>query len=120
MKNRGAPAQPEPMKQSGFADDSYLETPFMNDDQKWLEAAAGIQEDIRYLEAALRSCSGDESRSGIVNDIEYLKVAWAVYRKNAVSAVPWPSPDDLFCIQTLPCGPQQISTGTRHDFRIAS
>jgi len=53
----------------------------MDDRQKWMEAAAGIEQDI-----------------------EYLRVALAVYRKNAENGVPWPSPDDLYCIQTMTYG----------------
>jgi hypothetical protein len=91
----------------------------MNDDQKWLEAAAGIQEDIHYVEMALRSSARDLAHIGLEKDIQHLKVALSVYRRNAAAGMPWPSPDDLFCIQAVPCGPQQISTGTRRDFKTA-
>lgn len=92
----------------------------MDDDQKWLEAAAGIQEDIYYLQAALKGCYANDAQPGIENDIQCLTMALAVYRKNAAAGVPWPSPDDLFCIQSLPHGAQQISTATRRDFKVVS
>jgi hypothetical protein len=89
----------------------------MNDDQKWLEAAAGIEQDILYLKAASQA---GKMLHGMEKEIEYLKVALAVYRKNAAAGVPWPSPDDLFCISPASCVPLQVSTGMRCDFKIAS
>jgi hypothetical protein len=68
----------------------------MDDSQKWLEAAAGIEQDLEYLKFEL-------TRS----DIAQLQLALALYRKNSKSGVPWPSPDDLYCIQGLPSGAQQ-------------
>lgn len=91
----------------------------MDDDQKWLEAAAGIEQDILYLKAALRA-SRNQAARGLEEDIEHLKLALAVYRKNASAGVAWPSPDDLFCISSFSCGPQQFSTAMRHDFKTAS
>jgi hypothetical protein len=88
----------------------------MNDDQKWLEAAAGIEQDIVYLRNAAAKNGGLLS---FVNDIERLKIALAVYRRNASTGVPWPSPDDLFCIDSF-SSPQEVSTAMRRDFKLAS
>lgn len=89
----------------------------MNDDQKWLEAAAGIEQDIFYLKAALQSAQSCVAIS-LAKDIERLQVALAVYQKNASTGVPWPSPDDLFCINLF-SSPQQVSTAMRRDFKFA-
>jgi hypothetical protein len=81
----------------------------MDDAQKWLEAAAGIEQDLEYLRNDLAE-----------SDIEQLKIALAMYRGNAASGAPWPSPDDLFCIERLRCGSETlIATETRRDFKLA-
>ncbi|HZU33594.1 MAG TPA: hypothetical protein VFB79_20940 [Candidatus Angelobacter sp.] len=82
----------------------------MDDNQKWLLAAAGLEEDIRYLKAA--------SLTGLEKDIQQLRMALAVYKKNAATGVAWPSPDDLYCIQALPYG-ARVATATRRDFKTA-
>ena len=84
----------------------------MHDQEKWLEAAAGLEQDILYLENALRAA---EYQAGLelANDIERLKIAVAIYQKNAATGVRWPSPDDLFCISAA------CSTNMRRDFRLA-
>jgi hypothetical protein len=87
----------------------------MDDDQKWLEAAAGIEQDILYLRTACAKSGGALSLS---KDIERLKIALAVYRSNASTGVPWPSPDDLFCIDSF-SSPQKVSTAMRRDFKLA-
>lgn len=75
----------------------------MDDSQKWLEAAAGIEQDLEYLKSALSP-----------EDLKQLRVALALYRQNAAADVPWPSPDDLYCIRPLPAGRQQrITVETR-------
>jgi hypothetical protein len=91
----------------------------MDDDQKWLEAAAGIEQDIGYLKAAIGSSLMSGIHSMLEQDIQRLKTVLSVYRKNAAKGIAWPRPDDLFCIQTLPYGAQQISTATRRDFKTA-
>lgn len=91
----------------------------MNDDQKWLEAAAGIQEDIHYLEMALKVLHKQVPPSGIEKDVQRLRMALAVYRKNAAAGVPWPSPDQIYCIHALPFGSQQGSTRMRCEFNSA-
>jgi hypothetical protein len=75
----------------------------MDDNQKWLEAAAGLAQDLEYLKSALSPA-----------DLHNLRTAMAIYRTNAEKGVPWPSPDTLFCIQKLHAGSQkQISTQVR-------
>ncbi|HKT49364.1 MAG TPA: hypothetical protein VJV96_03665 [Candidatus Angelobacter sp.] len=81
----------------------------MDDYQKWLEAAAGIEEDIQYLKASLNT-----------RDLGSLQTALAVYLKNACTGVAWPRPDDLYCIQEL--GPESqrvVATATRPDYKLA-
>jgi hypothetical protein len=88
----------------------------MDDDQKWLEAAAGIEQDIGYLKAAMNA----SALSDLELDIQRLKTVLSVYRKNAAKGVSWPKPDDLFCIQAIPHGARQVATATRRDFKIAA
>ncbi|HEX2327944.1 MAG TPA: hypothetical protein VHN74_04430 [Candidatus Angelobacter sp.] len=75
----------------------------MNDNQKWLEAAAGLAQDMEYLKGALSPA-----------DRQNLQMAMTVYRQNAKNGVPWPSPDTLYCIQNLHMGSKmQLSTAVR-------
>jgi hypothetical protein len=92
----------------------------MDDDQKWLEAAAAIEQDIHYLKAALREGKRNGIPSGLEQEILQLKVILGVYRKNAAHRVVFPHPDDLYCISTLPHSAQAASTATRRDYRIAA
>ena len=92
----------------------------MDDDQKWLEAAAAIEQDIHYLKAAMGEGKRNGIPSGLEQEILQLKVVLGVYRKNAAHGVVFPHPDDLYCISTLPHGVQAASTATRRDYRIAS
>lgn len=89
----------------------------MDDNQKWLLAAAGIEEDISYLRAAMLSGQWNIA-SDLNQDIQQLKAVLSVYRKNAAKGVAWPKPDDLFCIQTLPYN-KQASTAMRKSFKFA-
>jgi len=89
----------------------------MDDHQKWLEAAAGLEQDILYLEAAHRDAEA-RATSDLARDLERLRVALSVYQKNAATGAPWPSPDDLFCINSF-SSPKQVSTAMRRDFRLA-
>jgi hypothetical protein len=89
----------------------------MNDDEKWLEAAAGLEQDILYLKAALQTGTNDSEQS-LMKGIERLQTALAVYKRNAAAGIPWPSPDDLFCIRALSCA--QVTTGIRRYFKFAS
>lgn len=92
----------------------------MDDDQKWLEAAAAIEQDIHYLKAAM----GEGKRNGIPSSLEQeilqLKVVLGVYRKNATHGVVFPRPDDLYCISALPHSAQAASTAIRRDYKVAS
>ena len=87
----------------------------MNDDQKWLEAAIALEQDILYLKSASRASDVPEV---LEKEIECLRVALAVYKKNATAGVAWPSPDDLFCIHTLPSATPQIATSMRRDYKF--
>jgi hypothetical protein len=81
----------------------------MNDYQKWLEAAAGIAQDIEYLKQSLNQ-----------QDLASLQVALSVYVSNARTGVAWPKPDDLYCISTANCGSKiVIETETREGHKIA-
>jgi hypothetical protein len=91
----------------------------MDDDQKWLEAAAGIEQDIGYLKSAMGASLLSETPSGLEQDIQSLKTVLSIYKKNAAKGVAWPKPDDLFCIHAVPYGVQQVSTATRRDFKTA-
>ena len=92
----------------------------MDDDQKWLEAAAAIEQDIRYLKAAMSDGQRNGIPSGLEQEILHLDVVLGVYRTNAASGVAFPNPDDLFCIRTLPYGARQASTAMRRSFKTAA
>lgn len=81
----------------------------MNNSQKWLEAAAGIEEDIQYLKGSLAE-----------HELAALQIALGVYLKNARTGVAWPKPDDLYWIEAPCCGPQTaVCCGIRPDYKIA-
>jgi hypothetical protein len=92
----------------------------MDDDQKWLEAAIGIEEDIFYLKAAMRAQQRNGIPSGLEQDILHLHTVLGVYRQNAASGVAFPKPDDLYCIKQLPDSARRASTATRRDFKTAA
>jgi hypothetical protein len=92
----------------------------MDDDQKWLEAAAGIEQDIFYLKAAMSAEKRNGIPLGLQKEIRHLKTVLSVYRKNATTGVAFPRPDDLYCITTLSHGARQASTATRRDFKTAA
>ena len=92
----------------------------MDDDQKWLEAADAIEQDIHYLRAAMGKGKRNGTPSGLEQEILQLKVVLGVYRKNAAHGVVFPHPDDLYCISTPPYGAQTASTATRRDYKVAS
>jgi len=70
----------------------------MNDDQKWLEAAAAIEQDIIYLKAAMADAKRNGMLLGLGQEILQLNVVLDVYRMNAASGVAFPHSDVLFCI----------------------
>lgn len=81
----------------------------MNDSQKWLEAAAGIEEDIQYLKGSLSE-----------HDLASLQIALGVYLTNARTGVAWPRPDDLYWIETFASHSHVlVSTGICPDYKIA-
>jgi hypothetical protein len=92
----------------------------MDDNQKWLEAAAAIEQDIRYLRAAMSDGKRNGIPSGLDREILHLNVVLGVYRTNALSGVAFPNPDDLYCINALPYGARQVSTAMRRDFKTAA
>ena len=90
----------------------------MDDDQKWLEAAAAIEQDIVYLKAATADAKRNGIPLGLEKEILQLNAVLAVYRTNAATGVAFPHPDDLFCISNLPCG--ITKTATRRDFKASA
>jgi hypothetical protein len=90
----------------------------MDDDQKWLEAAAAIEQDIIYLKAAM----ADGKKNGIPLELEQdvlqLNAVVGIYRTNAATGIVFPNPDDLFCISNLSYG--TIQTATRPDFKASA
>jgi hypothetical protein len=92
----------------------------MDNDQKWLEAAAAIEQDITYLKAAMGDGKRNGIPSGLDQEILHLNVVLGIYQTNAASGVAFPNPDDLFCISALPYGARQASTATRRGFKTAS
>jgi hypothetical protein len=90
----------------------------MNDDQKWLEAAAAIEQDIIYLKAATADAKRNGIPLGLEQDILQLNAVLAIYRTNAATGVAFPNPDDLFCISNLPYGSTQ--TATRRAFKASA
>jgi hypothetical protein len=81
----------------------------MDDYQKWLEAAQGIEQDLEYLRYSLTE-----------SDIKQLRIALDLYRNNAANHVAWPNPDDLYCITMVPQGNQaRIATDMRRDYKTA-
>ncbi|HZE81345.1 MAG TPA: hypothetical protein VE604_10610 [Candidatus Polarisedimenticolia bacterium] len=92
----------------------------MDDNQKWLEAAAAIEQDIHYLKAAMSDGKRNGVPSGLDREILHLKVVLGVYRTNAASGIAFPNPDDLFCISNVPYGARRATTATRRDFKTAA
>ncbi len=74
----------------------------MDDDQKWLEAAAAIEQDISYLRAAMADNKRNGIPLGLEQEILQLNVVLGIYRTNAANGVMFPHPDNLFCINNLP------------------
>ena len=90
----------------------------MDDDQKWLEAAAAIEQDITYLKAAMANAERNGIPLGLEQEILELGAVLGVYRANAANGVAFPNPDDLFCIRNLSYG--TIQTATRRDFKVSA
>ena len=92
----------------------------MDDNQKWLEAAAAIEQDIRYLKAAMADAKRNGIPLGLEQDILQLNVVLGIYRTNAASGVAFPQPDDLFCISNLSYGTTPMATATRRNFKASA
>ncbi|MBZ5490063.1 MAG: hypothetical protein LAO76_03915 [Acidobacteriia bacterium] len=74
----------------------------MDDNQKWLEAAAAIEKDITYLKAAMADAERNGIPLGLDQEILQLNVVLGIYRTNSANGVAFPHPDNLFCISDLP------------------
>ncbi len=81
----------------------------MDDDQKWLEAAAAIEQDIIYLKAAMADAKRNGMLLGLEQEILQLNVVLGIYRTNAANSVVFPDPDELFCVNNLSCEPTKVS-----------
>lgn len=93
----------------------------MDDDQKWLEAAAAIEQDIIYLKAAMVDSSQRNGIPlGLEQDILQLNMVLGIYRANAACGVAFPHPDDLFCISNLPHGATETSKTARRDLKASA
>ncbi len=92
----------------------------MNDDQKWLEAAAAIEQDIIYFKAAMADAKRNGIPLGLEQEILQLNVVLGIYRTNATNGVVFPNPDDLFCISNLSYEAAQMSTATRRDYKVSA
>jgi len=69
----------------------------MTDHQKWLAAAAGLEQDIVYLKSALVTATSQAAPT-LKKGIEQLRLAVAVFRSNAAAGRRWPSGAELFSI----------------------
>lgn len=69
----------------------------MTDNQKWLDAAAGLEQDIVYLKSALVTAP-TQALPTLKKGIERLRLAVAVFRKNAAAGMRWPAGAELFSI----------------------
>lgn len=85
----------------------------MDDDQKWLEAAAAIEQDITYLKAAMADAKRNGTPLGLKQEILQLKIVLGIYRTNAANGVVFPHPDDLFCISNLSYDAAETSVARR-------
>jgi hypothetical protein len=92
----------------------------MNDDQKWLEAAAAIEQDIIYLKAAMADAKRNGIPLGLGQEILQLNVVLDVYRMNAANGVAFPDPDVLFCISNLPYGVTEKSQAERLEIKASA
>lgn len=81
----------------------------MDDDQKWLEAAAAIEQDIIYLKAAMADAKRNGMLLGLEQEILQLNVVLGIYRTNAANSVVFPDPDELFCVNNLSYEPTKVS-----------
>lgn len=73
----------------------------MDDNQKWLEAAAAIEKDITYLKAAMADAKRNRIPLDLEQEILQLNVVLDIYRTNSANGAVFPHPDELFCIDNL-------------------
>jgi hypothetical protein len=85
----------------------------MDDNQKWLEAAAAIGKDITYLKAAMADAERNGIPLGLEQEILQLNVVLGIYRTNSANGVAFPHPDNLFCISDLPYDGVETSEAPR-------
>jgi hypothetical protein len=81
----------------------------MDDDQKWLEMAAAIEQDIIYLKTAMADAKRNGLLLGLEQEILQLNVVLGIYRTNAANSIAFPDPDDLFCVSNLSYEPAKAS-----------
>ena len=92
----------------------------MDDDQKWLEAAAAIEQDIIYLKTAMADAKRNGIPLGLGQEILQLNVVLEVYRMNAANGVDFPHPDVLFCISNLPYGITETFKTERREIKASA
>jgi len=91
----------------------------MDDDQKWLEAAAAIEQDIMYLEAAMADAKRNGIPLGLEQEILQLNAVLGIYRTNAANGVVFPHPD-VFHINNLSYDAVETSGATRRGLKASS
>lgn len=92
----------------------------MDDDQKWLEAAAAIEQDITYLTAAMADAERNGIPLGLEQEILQLNVVLGIYQANAANGVVFPHPDDLFCISNLAYDSAETSKAARRGLKASA
>ncbi|HSK44062.1 MAG TPA: hypothetical protein VLA83_09280 [Candidatus Binatia bacterium] len=85
----------------------------MDDDQKWLEAASAIEQDITYLKAAMADAKRHGIFLGLKQEILQLNAVLGIYRTNAANRVAFPHPDELLCTSDLSIGATKTSKAAR-------
>lgn len=92
----------------------------MDDDQKWLEAAAAIEQDIIYLKAAMADAKKNGIPLGLEQDILQLNVVLGIYQTNAANGVVFPHADELFCVGNLPFEATKASKAGRRGLKATA
>jgi hypothetical protein len=92
----------------------------MDDNQKWLEAAAAIEKDISYLKAAMADAKRNGIPLGLEQEILQLNVVLDIYRTNSANGVVFPHADDLFCIDNLAMDATEISKTTPRGLKASA
>lgn len=92
----------------------------MDDDQKWLEAAAAIEQDITYLTAAMADAERNGIPLGLEEEILQLNFVLGIYKTNAASGVVFPHPDELFYVSNPPCDAAETSKEARRGLKASA